>query len=106
MSLGAQSVCLRKKVHTNFGPTVLTHEKLRNSNRPCTKHHSFHTKCCLQMAYHGSDSVDDMKEVDLGPHPEVVDGVLLVVSFIFRHSPSSLRGAQTWRLHACGRGAT
>jgi hypothetical protein len=49
-------------------------------------------KCCLQMAYYSSDSMDDMKEVDLGPHPEVVDGVLLVVSFIFRHSPSSLQG--------------
>jgi hypothetical protein len=44
------------------------------------------------MAYYGSDSMDDMKEVDLGPHSEVVDGVLLVASFIFRHSPSSLRG--------------
>jgi hypothetical protein len=64
--------------------------ELRNSNRPCTKHHSFHTKCYLQMAYYGSDSTDDMKEVDLGAHPEVVDEVLLVVSFIFRHSPSSL----------------
>jgi hypothetical protein len=36
--------------------------------------------------------MDGMKEVDLGPHPEVVDEVLLVVSFIFRYSPSSLRG--------------
>jgi hypothetical protein len=36
--------------------------------------------------------MDDMKEVDLGPHPGVVDGVLLVASFIFRHSPSSLQG--------------
>jgi hypothetical protein len=42
--------------------------------------------------YHSSDSMDDMKEVDLGPHPGVVDGVLLVASFIFRHSPSSLQG--------------
>jgi hypothetical protein len=44
------------------------------------------------MAYRGSDSMDDMKEVDLGQHPEVVDKVLLVVFFIFRHSPSSLQG--------------
>ena len=51
----------------------------------------FYTKCSLQVAYHDSDSMDDIKDVDLGPHPEVVDGVLLVVSFIFRHSPSSLR---------------
>jgi hypothetical protein len=44
------------------------------------------------MAYHGSDSMDGMKEVDLGPHPELDDGVLLVPSFIFRQPPSSLQG--------------
>jgi hypothetical protein len=75
-----------------FLSTDLTHEKLRNSGRSCAKYHSFYTKCYLQMAYHGSDSMDDMKEVDLGPHPEAVDGVMLVASFIFRHSPSSLQG--------------
>jgi hypothetical protein len=64
---------------------------MRSSATPTDLVH-FHTKCSLQMAYHNSDSMDGMKEVDLGPHPAVVDEVLLVVSFIFRYSPSSLRG--------------
>lgn len=64
---------------------------MRSSATPTDLVH-FHTKCSLQMAYHHADSMGGMKEVDLSPHPEVVDEVLLVVSFIFRYSPSSLRG--------------